>query len=129
MFFFLSDEDDSVANKKSEIERVQINQIDYDNIIVLKPFIWIQLNENSHMNSISINIVLEVISKDMTDIVEANRNDIRTLIRNVTGTMRWMELRKPEGKLKYKYILINKINSLFSDVVIRNLYLTHLIMR
>ncbi|MCK5100682.1 MAG: flagellar basal body-associated FliL family protein, partial [Desulfobacteraceae bacterium] len=67
--------------------------------------------------------------KDKVEIVEAERNRIRNVVRSVTAEMRWIELRSSEGKIKFKYILIKKLNLLFPDIVIRNLYLTHFIMR
>ena len=129
LFFFGSDGEDNIANNNSEIENIQINKVDYDNIIVLKPFTWIALKDNSYMDRVTIGIALEVVSKDKIEIVETNLNNIRAFVRNSAAEMRWIELRSPEGKLKFKYLLIKKINSLFPDIVIRNLYLTHFIMR
>ncbi|MCK5350812.1 MAG: flagellar basal body-associated FliL family protein [Desulfobacula sp.] len=129
IFFLKSDKDETAVNKASEAENIQINQINYDNIIVLKPFTWIALNNNSYMGKVSLGIALELMSKDKVEIVEAEIDRIRTLVRSVTAEMRWIELRSSEGKIKFKYMLIKKINSLFPDIVIRNLYLTHFIMR
>ena len=129
MFFLKSDKDESAANKESKAEKIQVNQISYDNIIVLKPFTWIALKNNSYMKTVSLGIALELMSKDKVEIVEAERNRIRNVVRSVTAEMRWIELRSSEGKIKFKYILIKKLNLLFPDIVIRNLYLTHFIMR
>ena len=129
IFFLKSDKDEQAINKESGSEKVQVNIIDYDNIIVLKPFIWISLQEKSHMDKISFNIALEVVSREQVGIVESETDKIRALVRSVALEMRWIELRSPEGKIKFKYMLIKKINSLFPDIVIRNLYLTHFMMR
>ena len=127
--FFRSDGEDSTADNDSGLENIHINKVDYDNIIVLKPFTWIALKDNSYMGKVSIGIALELISEDMVDLVETHRDDIRAFVRDSAAEMRWIEMRSPEGKLKFKYMLIKKINSLFPDIVIRNLYLTHFIMR
>jgi len=130
LIFFLKSDGDGNSNGKSvEVENNQVNQVDYDNIVVLKSFVWIALKEKSHMGKISMNISLELVSKDQVPLVESKRENIRSFVRNLAMEMRWIELRTPEGKLKLKYTLINKINSLFPDVVVRNLYLTHFIMR
>ncbi|MCD4741297.1 MAG: flagellar basal body-associated FliL family protein [Desulfobacteraceae bacterium] len=129
VFFLKSDKDEQALNKESKSKKFQVNIIDYDNIIVLKPFIWISLQEKSHMDKISVNIALEVNSREQVGIVEAEINKIRAHVRSAALEMRWIELRSPEGKIKFKYMLIKKINSLFPDIVIRNLYLTHFMMR
>ena len=129
VFFLKSDKGEQASNKESGIKKFQVNIIDYDNIIVLKPFLWISLQEGSHMGEMSINIALEVTSREQVGIVEIETNKIRALVRSVALDMRWIELRSPEGKIKFKYMLIKKINSLFPDIVVRNLYLTHFMMR
>ena len=129
MFVFKSDKDKATANKDLEVEKIQINQINYDNIVVLKPFKWIQLKDSSYMQKVSLNIAIELTSKDNVEMVEAKTDNIRTLVRKMIKQMRWIEMRSPEGKIKFKYLLIKKINLLFPDVVVRNLYLTHFIMR
>jgi flagellar basal body-associated protein FliL len=130
LFFFLqSDGDESKAENDSGVENMQINNVDYENIVVLKQFKWIALHDRSFMEKLSVNISLELISKDKLDLVETHRKEIRASVRSTAAEMRWMELRSPEGKLNFKYIVIKKINSLFPDIVIRNLYLTHFIMR
>ncbi len=129
MFFIKSDKDEAAANKESGVENIQINQISYDNITVLKPFTWIQLKDSSYMQKVSIGIAIELVSKDKVEMVETKRGDIRTLVRKMTKEMSWMELRSSEGKIKFKYLLITEINLLFPDAIVRNLYLTHFIMR
>ena len=130
LFFVMgSDDGEKNASNDSGIENIQLNKVDYENIIILKPFKWIALKDGSHMGKVSINIALELISKDKIEMVEIKRNNIRALVRNLAAEMKWIELRSPEGKIRFKYILIEKVNSLFPDIVIRNLYLTHFIMR
>ncbi len=129
MFLLGPGEDENTANEEGKVENIQINQIDYDNIVMLNPFKWIQLENTSYMSEVSIGIALEVISEDKIDAVESKTDNIRTLVRKMIQGQRWIGLRSPEGKLKFKYMLIQKINTLFPDIVIRNLYLTHLIMR
>lgn len=129
-FFFLkSDGENGVAENSPETDNIKINNVDYDNIVVMKQFKWIALHDKSYMSKISVNISLELASKDTLDLVESHIQEIRVFVRNTAAEMRWMELRSPEGKLKFKYTLIKKINSLFPDIAIRNLYLTHFIMR
>jgi flagellar basal body-associated protein FliL len=129
MFFLKSGNDETTANKDPITENILINSIEYDNILVLKKFTWINLKDSSHMKQVSISIALELTSKEEIDIVDAKRDIIRTLVRRMIKDMRWIKLRSPEGKIEFKYALIRKINLLFPDIVIRNLYLTHFIMR
>ncbi|MCP3900112.1 MAG: flagellar basal body-associated FliL family protein [Desulfobacteraceae bacterium] len=127
MFFLKSGKDETA--KDQEVENIQINEIDYDNVIVLKEFTWIKLKGTSHLKRVSIGIALELVSKDSKKSVEAKTEMIRTLVRKMLREKKWIELRTPEGKIKFKYMLIKNINLLFPDIVIRNLYLTHFIMR
>lgn len=129
LFVIKSDDKENNVNPDPEVENIKINKVNYDNIVILKPFTWIALKDGSHMGKVSMNIALELVSKDKIETVEIKRNNIRTLVRNLAAEMKWIELRSPEGKIRFKYVLIEKINSLFSDIVVRNLYLTHFIMR
>ncbi len=129
MFFLQSGKDEKSSGKDQETERIQINEIDYDNVIVLREFTWIKLKGTSHLKRVSIGIALELVSKDSKGSVEAKTEIIRTLVRKMLREKKWIELRTPEGKIKFKYMLIKNINLLFPDIVIRNLYLTHFIMR
>jgi flagellar FliL protein len=127
VIFFLKS--DNNADIDSQPDVIKLTKVDYKNILTLKPFVWIALNKDSYMSKVSIDIALELVSNNKIKIVKTRQNDIRKIVRNIAGEMRWMELRSPEGKIKFKYMLIRKINSLFPDIIVRNLYLTHFIMR
>ncbi len=127
VIFFLKSDDNADVDSQPDV--IKFTKVDYKNILTLKPFIWIALNKDSYMHKVSIDITLELVSNDKIKIVTARQSDIRNIVRKIAGEMRWMELRNPEGKIKFKYILIRKINSLFPDIIVRNLYLTHFIMR
>jgi len=130
LFFFLrSGKGEKSGDTGRETDKVQVNKIDYDNMLLLKPFTWVSLKENSHMQKVSMRMVLELTSRDKVSIVEKKRDKIRAVVRGTAREMKWISLRGSEGKIEFKYALINKINRMFPEIVVRNLYFTHFIMR
>jgi flagellar FliL protein len=54
---------------------------------------------------------------------------IRTIVTQQVGTMTWLELRNPEGKIMLKYNLLKRINAVFPKPMVHNIYFTTFIMQ
>lgn len=142
IFFRGSPEQATLANGESVMEEnraysgsgesgqaAQIEEIVFEDIVVLEPFERIPLKTNSAMGLISLDISLELMDHRYRKQVYAMQDRIRKIIMGQVREMRWLELRAPEGKIQLKYELLKRINSIFPKVVVRNLYFTNLIMQ
>jgi len=54
---------------------------------------------------------------------------IRQIVTTQAEGMSWLELRNPEGKIMLKYDLLKRINSIFPETVVRNIYYTNFLMQ
>jgi flagellar protein FliL len=107
----------------------QTQEIVFEDIIVLEPFERIPLKVNSAMGLINLDIALELMDHRYRKQVVSMQDRIRKIIIGQVREMRWIELRTPEGKIQLKYELLQRINSIFPRVMVRNLYFTNLIMQ
>jgi flagellar protein FliL len=101
----------------------------FEDIVVLMPFEHVQLKEGSGMKSITMNLSLELSDSRYKKEVHAMEEKIRQIIEDQVGGMAWLELRTPEGKIMLKYELLKQMNSIFSEVMIRNIYFTTFLMQ
>ncbi|OGR31969.1 MAG: hypothetical protein A3J80_11160 [Desulfobacula sp. RIFOXYB2_FULL_45_6] len=101
----------------------------FEDIIVLKPFDRIRLKEGSDMKLISMDLSLELTDTRYKKEVHAMEEKIRQIITDRMEEMTFLELRHPEGKIMLKYDLLKGINSIFSEVMIRNIYFTNFLMQ
>lgn len=139
-FFFFrgSPEEQTLANgpsvtqeNQSPVESGQPGQIEeivFEDIVVLDPFERIPLKTNSAMGLISLDISLELMDHRYRKQIVSMQDRIRKIIMGQVREMRWLELRAPEGKIQLKYELLKRINSIFPKVMVRNIYFTNLIM-
>ena len=139
-FFFLKGDDSLESNEIPATQQgVQaggnesgsniIEEIVFEDIIVLAPFERIRLKGGSKMMHISLNISLELMDLDYKTQVFSAQDRIRKMVEGQVQEMRWGELRNPEGKIHLKYELLKRINSIFPKVMVRNIYFTNLIMQ
>ncbi len=140
-FFFSrgAPEQDSLANGTSVTEENrdpgesgqpgQIEEIVFEDIVVLEPFERISLKRNSAMGLISLDISLELMDHRYRKQIVSMQDRIRKIIIGQVREMRWLELRAPEGKIQLKYEILKRINSIFPKVMVRNIYFTNLIMQ
>ncbi|MFA5902517.1 MAG: flagellar basal body-associated FliL family protein [Desulfobacula sp.] len=114
--------------KKASVHLITA-EIVFEDIVVLKPFEHIQLKEGSNLKNISMNLSLELSDNRYKKEVQAMEEKIRQIIEEQLGGMTWLELRNPEGKIMLKYELLKQMNSIFSEVMIRNIYFTKFLMQ
>ncbi len=138
-FFLFSQKDDELAEQpvaedvvtKESIQAALENQSKaiFEDIVQLEPFEQIFLRQDSSMPYISLSIALEMMDPGLRRQVYTMQPRIRKIIESQMRQMRWMELRSPQGKLKLKFTLLNRINHIFPKVAIRHIYFTHFLMQ
>ncbi len=101
----------------------------FEDIVVLEPFERIPLKGNSAMGTISLTILLELTEHQYRKQVYTMEDRIRNIISGQIREMTWLELRNPEGKIKLKYELLKRMNSIFPKVTVRHIYFTNFIMQ
>jgi len=101
----------------------------FEDIVALRPFDRIQLKEGSSMTLISIKLSLELTDSRHKQEVHAMEDKIRQIVTTQVEGMSWLELRNPEGKIMLKYDLLKRINSIFPETVVRNIYYTNFLMQ
>ena len=107
----------------------QIEEIVFEDIVVLEPFERIGLKTNSAFGSVILDVSLELMDHRYRKQVVSVEDRIRKIIMGQVREMRWLELRNPQGKIQLKYALLKRINSIFPKVMVRNIYFTNLIMQ
>jgi len=120
-------EESRTLNKSDKSD--QIEEIVFEDIIELEPFERIALKGGSAMGLISLDVSLELIDHSYRKQVYSMEDRIRKIITGQVRTMGWLELRNPGGKFLLKYDLLQRINSMFPRVMVRNIYFTNLIMQ
>lgn len=107
----------------------QNQAIVFEDIVVLAPFERIPLSETSDMKHLSLDISLEIADLRYRKQVSSMEGRIREIVQDQIKEKSWLELRNPEGKIQLKYELLNQINAIFSQVMVRNLYFTTFLMQ
>jgi flagellar basal body-associated protein FliL len=101
----------------------------FEDVIDLEPFDHIPLKPGSTMKRVSMNLSLELIDPQFRGQVSSMADRIREIISGQVHQMTWLSLRSPEGKIIFKYTVLNRINSLFPTATVRNIYFTSFIMQ
>ncbi len=122
-------ETQDTAPVKDEIKPPLPAEAVFEDIVILKPFEHIQLKEGSSIKQISMTLSLELSDSRYKKEVHAMDEKIRQIIELQLNGMTWLELRNPEGKIMLKYELLKQMNSLFAEVMIRNIYFTNFLMQ
>ncbi len=132
-FFFRADPGKAVPDATMEetaaAALTREEQIVFEDIVDLEPFERIQLKSSSTMGLISVTLSLELIDHRVRKQVYTMEDRIRKIITGQAQEMTWLELRSPEGKIMFKYSLLQRINSIFPNPVVRNIYFTNFIMQ
>ncbi len=115
--------EDGIKREFSEVQDV------FEDVVALAPFEMVRLKAGSSMKYVDMHIALETSDPALVPEVNEETARIRHIVKAAAGEMTWFELRNPQGKIRMKYELIKRINSLFPRVVIRNLYFTYFIMQ
>ena len=101
----------------------------FDDIVILAPFDGLKLKGTSAMGRINLNICLELIDPNDRRLFYPMEERIRKIVEGQMQELTWLELRTPEGKIRLKYELLQRINGVFNKPMIRNLYFTNFMMR
>ena len=101
----------------------------FEDIVQLEPFEQLFLQQSSRKQYLSLGIALEMMAPGLRRQVYTMEPRIRKIIESQIRQMRWMELRSPQGKLKLKFAILNRINQIFPKVAIRHIYFTNFIMQ
>jgi len=104
-------------------------EIVFKDIVYLEPFERIRFKSGSTMRSATISLSLELTDENYRKQIVAMEDRIREIIKGQVQEMTWLELRNPEGKIRLKYNLLKRVNSIFPKAVIRNIYFTNFIMQ
>jgi flagellar FliL protein len=137
VFFFSGSDDkatesDDLAEMTGEGGQAALEKaldIVFEDIVVLAPFERISLKSSSAMGMISLDIALELTDHRSRKMVVAVEDRLRKIIQGQVREMTWLELRNPEGKIRLKYELLKRMNSVFPKVTIRNIYFTNFLMQ
>lgn len=121
--------EDVVTEESIQAALEDQSKVIFEDIVQLEPFEQIFLKQNSKMQYISLGIALEMIDPGFRRQLYTMEPRIRKIIESQMRQMEWMELRNPQGKLKLKFALINRINQIFPKVAIRHIYFTNFIMQ
>ncbi len=135
-FFWGEDESVVIESKQSQMTGEDIQaalekttEIVFEDIVVLEPFERIRMKGNSAMGLISLNISLELTDHRYRKQVYTMEDRLRKIVTGQIKEMTWLELRNPEGKIRLKYELLKRMNSIFPKVTIRNIYFTNFLMQ
>lgn len=136
LFFFGKDseKEEAVAGPKAGKEEAKtaaplVEKIVFEDIVALAPFERIRLKEGSGMKLVSMTLSLELSAGRYKQEVQAVEDQIRQIVTEQAAKVSWLELRNPEGKILFKYDLLKRMNSIFSEAVIRNIYFTYFLMQ
>jgi len=138
LVFFFSGSDDKATESDDLAEMTdgggqaaleKALDIVFEDIVVLAPFERISLKSSSAMGLISLGIALELTDHRSRKMVVAVEDRLRKIIQGQVREMTWLELRNPEGKIRLKYELLKRMNSVFPKVTIRNIYFTNFLMQ
>ncbi len=141
-FFFLkpNDTDTGEATKienSAKAEEVALDkdgkpipppEPDFPDVVDLEIFKKIKLQESGDLNYLTLKISVELIKPEMRKDIESNMEKIRQVVESETKKMNWIVLRTPEGKLNFKYRLIQELNKTLPLKMIKNVYFTNFLL-
>jgi flagellar FliL protein len=120
-------QDNPQASEPRMLEPEQ--EIIFEDIVELEPFERIKLKTSSTMGLISLNLSLELTDARYRKQMIAMEDRIRNIVIQQVENTTWLELRNPEGKIMLKYRLLERMNAIFPQTVVRNIYFTYFIMQ
>ena len=135
-FFFFS----SPATEEATAESVAVTvetadgtvpaqeEIIFKDIVELEPFERLELKTGSMMKLVNINIALELTDHRYRKQIFSMQERIRKIVIAQVEEAGWLELRNPEGKILLKYSMLKRINAIFPQATVRNIYFTTFIM-
>ena len=137
--FFIGNDKDTDEQSRNMAESVdasgtmvssgRVDQIIFEDIVELEPFQGIRLKDSSTMGLISLGLALELTDSQDRNQIQLKEDRIRDIIITQASEMTWLELRNPDGKIRLKYELLKRINSLYPKTTVRNIYFTYFLMQ
>ncbi|MBF0302002.1 MAG: flagellar basal body-associated FliL family protein [Desulfamplus sp.] len=98
---------------------------DFPDIVYLEVFKKIKLQESEGLNYLTLKISVELIKPEMRKDIESNSEKIRQTVESEIKKMTWLLLRTPEGKINFKYRLIQELNKALPSRMVKNIYFTN----
>lgn len=133
-FFVFANGSDDVLKPMQESSQttapiLEERDIIFEDIIELEPFERIPLKTSSTMGQVSLQLSLELVDPRYRKQIYSLEDRIRTIVTQQVRNTTWLELRNPEGKILLKYDLLQRINAIFPNATVRNVYFTQFIMQ
>ncbi len=133
-FFVFTDNEDAVLAPKQDetqtaAQSIEEKEIVFEDIVELEPFERIPLKTSSTMGRVSLQLSLELVDPRYRKQIYSLEDRIRSIVTQQVGNTTWLELRNPEGKILLKYNLLQRINAIFPNATVRNVYFTFFIMQ
>ncbi|MBF0229992.1 MAG: flagellar basal body-associated FliL family protein [Desulfamplus sp.] len=137
-YFFLKKSDAEKAEQAKIEEIVKIDkdgkpilppEPDFPDIVDLEKFEKIKLQESESLSYLTLKLSIEINRPEMRKEIEANTDKLRQVVESEIKKMSWLILRRPEGKLNFKYSLIKEMNKVLPSKIIKNIYFTTFIVQ
>ncbi len=117
------------GNQNTENNISPVEEIIFEDIVALESFERIHLKTSSTKGLITLTLSLELTDHRYRKQIVAMDDKIRKIVITQVAEMTWLELRNPEGKIRLKYDLLKRFNSLSSKPMVRNVFFTYFIMQ
>jgi len=135
LFVFNSSPDD-LLQPVQETQQTSVSDIPeeeiaipFEDIVELEPFERIKLKTSSTMGMVTLHLSLELIDAGDRKQIYSMEDRIRNIVTQQLGNTTWLELRNPEGKIILKYNILRRINAIFPNATVRNVYFTYFLMQ
>ncbi len=125
----LSVSDIQSGENSANLVDAPVDEIIFEDIVALEPFERMHLKTSSTKGLITLNLSLELTDHRYRKQIVVMDDRIRKIVVTQVAEMTWLELRNPEGKIRLKYDLLKRFNSLFSKTTVRNVFFTYFIMQ
>ena len=110
-------------------EMPPVEEVVFEDIVKLDPFTRIRLADGSALEFLNVDVALELMDYRFRRQVFSKKDRIRDIITTQFREIQWAELRNASGKIRLKYAVLKRINSVFPKPMVRNLYFTNFIMQ
>ena len=101
----------------------------FPEIVEFEPFEGLKLKPGSSMKSISLTFSLELVYPALRDDVVRLTPKIREIVEKEISEMTWLDLRTPEGKLNFRFTLIQEFNRALPRIGIKDFYYKQMVMQ
>ncbi|KJR40223.1 Flagellar basal body-associated protein FliL [Candidatus Magnetoovum chiemensis] len=102
---------------------------DFPDIVDLEKFEKVKIQESESLSYLTLKLSIEINKPEMRKEIEVNTEKLRQVIESEIRKTSWLILRTSEGKLNFKYRLIQELNKALSSKIIKNVYFTTFILQ